>query len=185
MRTGVFITGIAGNNGSTLAAFLKLDKQHEQDLPGSIVRNGTVASLKKPVSNFISEPDFIPIRGWEIRKIQKWKNILIENDIIPMKDIESVYECLDNNVQILKGIGSPEYVNLRDEDPVQTECSKLWGRTAVEKLKTDIDDFATQYNLNHVSVIYSGSTEQNVEWNFCCRDCRQQRLNFSCIFNSR
>jgi myo-inositol-1-phosphate synthase len=163
--SGIFIAGILGNNGSTLAAFVQMDQQKRQELPGSIVRHGTVASARLPVRDFIKESLNIPIRGWDVRRTRSWNEVLVENDIIREKDItKDLLKNLEDNVKIIYGVASDKFINLKKDDAIMDVCSENWGMKAVQKLKQDVEDFALEHKLQHVTIIYSGSTEANVEW---------------------
>lgn len=159
MRTGCFIAGIAGNNGSTLAAFLC--NKNRETLPGSIVRHGTVVSAKQPVSNFIQEPALIPVRGWDVRSMGSWKEVLSSNAVLTGESCVDKYSKIleESDVKILPGVYLDNFVHLPKEQIIS-------NRVGLKELVADIETFGRDFGLDHVVVMYSGSTEKNCDWSW-------------------
>jgi myo-inositol-1-phosphate synthase len=166
-KTGMMIAGLQGNNGSTLAAFLAIDAN---DFPGSIIRHGTVKSVKQPVRDFVNIPQNIPIGGWDVRKRQPWVSILKQNEVLNSEQINEAAPLLEKTVSILPGIFLPGFINLPEDDGVDRVIEKLpVNHDGLSRLINDIDSFANDNKLEHIVVIYSGCTEKNVDWTF--EDC--------------
>jgi myo-inositol-1-phosphate synthase len=172
-NVGVFIAGILGNNGSTLAARLATDALtvHDQslpsELPGSIVLHGTVKSKRRPVRDFIEVPKQIPIRGWDIRSTRPWRQTLAENKVLTSDQIDTAAPILEIATRVLPGVYKPGFAYLDQKDNVDVSIEHApVGRPALDRLVHDIDDFSDENKLDHVVVLFSGCTEPNVDWDF-------------------
>ena len=162
MRTGIFVVGILGNNGSLLAAHASLSDR--KPLPGSIVTNGTDRRTGQSISERVPDPGFIPVRGWDIRHVSSWRKCLEDNGVVKGEHLKRCVDALNNAaVKSLRGVCLPGYVHLRE--PVMDDC-KDDPNTTLNRLVNDVDSFANEFGLEHVVVIYSGSTERTVEWDW-------------------
>lgn len=170
-KSGVFVAGILGNNGSTLAARLIMDAHVELktvELPGSIVLHGTVKSSQKRVRDFVKIPPKIPVRGWDIRSTRPWSKTLLENGVLNQNQIDTVSPMLEQNTKVLPGVYKPGFSYLDKDDDVDPdiELYGVSGQNAIDRLVTDIDLFAFEHKLDHVVVLFSGCTEPNVDWDY-------------------
>ena len=174
-RVGLLIVGIGGNNGSTLATTMLLQQQrgiaHER-LYGSVSQSGSVSDASGKVHSIkdVTEPilkdlsEFIAVGGWDVRSDVSTLNDAVHNaDVIPLKtqEILSKIPQMSDKTSVMPGVWLASSTFIEKE--VREECVFENNMKAFEKITTDIDNFAETKNLTSVVVVYSGSTERNID----------------------
>lgn len=184
-RVGILIAGLLGNNGSTLWCLHKLCS--EKPILGSIIESADLPlrfessrinlSTKLKSVNLISKlSDIIVIDGWDAYDNVCLKDALEKNKIVPKKTLQHLLRSNPEELTqpIKKGIIYPEFIGLGLQ-PHSVGNTKQ----NIQRIRRDIDAFATLHSLDYVIVMYSGCTERKAN-NSTCQEDFDCLIDFDC-----
>ena len=184
-KLGVMIVGLGGNNGSTLTSSLiaynkKLkweNKEGEHDVKwyGSISQYGSVnlgynkkgKIVSKLMKDMVSlrKPEDIIIGGWDICEDNMYKACK-KNKVIDTQLLEKMRNELESIIP-LKSVFYDGFIATNQKVKCNNIKNNLNKWNDVCSIKSDIENFKGENNLDKIVVIWAGSTEKmnNKEYN--------------------
>ncbi|KAF0990600.1 hypothetical protein HZS_1366, partial [Henneguya salminicola] len=184
-KLGVMLVGLGGNNGSSFAAVLMANKLNlswktKQGVKfsnylGSIVKSSTVVlgvstdgSKKERVCAPVQEllpfidPNNIEIDGWDINKADLGE-CMSRAQVIDINLQELLYPAMKSIVP-RPSVYDPDYISSsqmeRGDNVIEGTLEQQLNR-----VREDIRDFKKKKNLDKVIVMWTASTEKNVDLN--------------------
>lgn len=199
-RTGVMVAGLLGNNGSALYCALQ---KKSSSFWGSQLHHGSAVDSKGLVVNLqevkdcLVPHDIVQVGGWDIDKdIRTLEQACARSQVVPLQDIQHLKAndpnfinptfCLpgiwidgftgcSGEVRSDATVTSREGRGEEEEEEGGGGVSRDW-RGVIARLVQNIDLFAEEHKLQHVVVVFSGSTERNVPENEL-NSTKEQYLN--------
>jgi len=179
-RVGALIVGIGGNNGSTLVASILANKKglswrtkrgfREANYFGSLTLASTVALGTDDAGNEVFvpfnsllpmvNPNELVIGGWDISSLNLG-DAMRRAGVLDVQLQDQLYDDMKKIVP-MPSVFFPEYVAANQKDRAN---NVLKGSKAaqIERLKSDIDAFKREHELDTVIVLWSANTECYVD----------------------